>query len=196
MAERADVVVLGMGPGGEDVAGKLAEAGLDVVGIDELLLGGECPYWGCVPSKMMIRAANLLAEARRIPGMAGSSEVTPDWAPVARRIREEATDTWDDTVAVKRFEGKGGRFVRGTGRLDGPGAVVVGDRPVRGQRARWSSPPARAPRSRRSTAWRTSTTGPTVRRSRPRSCLDRWRCWAAGRSGWSWPRCSRASAPP
>ena len=101
--QTADVVVIGMGPGGEDVAGKLAEAGLDVVGIDRELVGGECPYWGCIPSKMMIRAAHLLAEARRIPGMAGDATVMPDWAPVAQRIRDEATDDWDDTVAVERF---------------------------------------------------------------------------------------------
>jgi len=126
-ASQADVVVLGLGPGGEEVAGRLAEAGLDVVGIEGNLLGGECPYWGCVPSKMMIRAANLLAEARRVPGMAGSSTVTPEWAPVARRIRAEATDNWDDKAAVDRFVGKGGRFVRGWGRLDGPRRVVVGD---------------------------------------------------------------------
>lgn len=54
-----------MGPAGEDAAGSLAEAGLRVVGIEEALVSGECPYWGCVPSKMMIRAADLLAEARR-----------------------------------------------------------------------------------------------------------------------------------
>ena len=71
--DQVDVVVLGMGPGGEEVAGRLAQAELDVIGIDGRLLGGECPYWGCVPSKMMIRAANLLAEGRRIPGMAGTS---------------------------------------------------------------------------------------------------------------------------
>ncbi len=110
--EVVDAVVLGMGPGGEDVAGKLAEAGLSVVGIDGGLVGGEYPYWGCVPSKMMIRAANLLAEARRIPGMAGHAVVRPDWAPVAARIRDEATDDWDDTVAVERFESKSGRFAR------------------------------------------------------------------------------------
>lgn len=122
-----DVVVLGMGPGGEDVAGRLAEAGLEVAGVDRQLLGGECPYWGCVPSKMMIRAANLLAEARRIPGMAGTSTVDPDWTPVAHRIRDEATDDWDDRVAVERFEGKGGRFLRGHGRIVDPGRVSVGD---------------------------------------------------------------------
>jgi pyruvate/2-oxoglutarate dehydrogenase complex dihydrolipoamide dehydrogenase (E3) component len=69
-----------------------------------------------------------LAEGRRIPGMAGTATVTPDWAPVAARIRDEATDDWNDAVAVKRFEDKGGRFVRGTGRLDGAKRVVVGER--------------------------------------------------------------------
>jgi pyruvate/2-oxoglutarate dehydrogenase complex dihydrolipoamide dehydrogenase (E3) component len=125
MNEQTDVVVIGMGPGGEDAAGQLAEAGLHVTGVEASLVGGECPYWGCVPSKMMIRAAGLLAEARRIPGMAGTSSVTPDWAPVAARIRDEATDSWNDKVAVDRFIGKGGYFVRGRARITGPGEVTV-----------------------------------------------------------------------
>ncbi|GHG49432.1 dihydrolipoyl dehydrogenase family protein [Streptomyces griseocarneus] len=125
MTEQVDVVVIGMGPGGEHVAGELAGTGLDVVGVEAELVGGECPYWGCVPSKMMIRAGNLLAEARRVPGMAGSARVSPDWAPVAARIRDEATDDWDDRVAADRFTGKGGRLVRGRGRLAGPGRVEV-----------------------------------------------------------------------
>ena len=125
--ELVDVVVVGLGVGGEEVAERLAEAGLDVVGIERDLVGGECPYWGCVPSKMMIRAANALAEAHRVNELAGSAQVRPDWAPVAKRIREEATDTWDDKAAVDRFTGKGGRFVRGSGRLDGPNRVRVGD---------------------------------------------------------------------
>lgn len=127
-AQQVDVVVVGLGVGGEDVAGRLAEAGLSVVGIDHSLVGGECPYWGCIPTKMMIRAGNALAEARRIPGLAGASTVRPDWAPVAARIRDEATDDWDDTVAVDRFTGKGGTFVRGTARITGPGRVAVDDR--------------------------------------------------------------------
>ena len=135
MTEAAEVIVVGLGPGSEDVAGRLAEAGLDVVGIDAELVGGECPYWGCVPSKMIIRAANLLAEGRRVGGMAGSAEVHASWSPVARRIREEATDDWDDTVAVERFEAKGGRFVRGWARLDGPGRVAVGERVFEASRA-------------------------------------------------------------
>lgn len=62
-----------------------------------------------------------------MPGMAGDSSVSADWAPVARRIRDEATDDWDDRVAVERFEAKGGRFVRGQGRIVAPGRVVAGD---------------------------------------------------------------------
>jgi pyruvate/2-oxoglutarate dehydrogenase complex dihydrolipoamide dehydrogenase (E3) component len=124
-AQQADVVVVGMGVGGEELAEKLAQAGLSVIGIEHTLVGGECPYWGCVPTKMMIRAGNALAEARRIPGLAGSSTVQPDWAPVAKRIRDEATDNWDDKVAVDRFVDKGGDFVRGRATVVGPGRVKV-----------------------------------------------------------------------
>ena len=124
---QVDVIVVGMGPGGEDIAGRLAGAGLSVVGIESHLVGGECPYYGCIPSKMVIRAADLLQEARRVNVMAGTSTVTPNYSIVADRIRDEATDNWDDTVAVDRFVGKGGTFVRGRGVLDGPGRVRVGD---------------------------------------------------------------------
>jgi pyruvate/2-oxoglutarate dehydrogenase complex dihydrolipoamide dehydrogenase (E3) component len=124
---QVDAVVIGMGPGGEEVAGRLAEAGLSVVGVERELVGGECPYWGCVPSKMMIRGSTLLAEARRAGSYAGSVSVTPDLGPVAKRIRAEATDDWDDRVAAERFEGKGGRLVRGSAVLDGLGRVRVGD---------------------------------------------------------------------
>jgi pyruvate/2-oxoglutarate dehydrogenase complex dihydrolipoamide dehydrogenase (E3) component len=129
-----DVVVIGMGPGGEHAAGQLAEAGLLVAGVEDSLVGGECPYWGCAPSKMMIRAANLVAEGRRIPGLAGTSTVRPDWAPVASRIRDEATDHWDDKVAADRFTGQGGLLLRGTGRIIAPGRVVVGDQVLRARR--------------------------------------------------------------
>ncbi|BAL85370.1 putative pyridine nucleotide-disulfide oxidoreductase [Actinoplanes missouriensis 431] len=126
-ARQVDVVVLGLGVGGEEVAGRLAAAGLNVVGVENNLVGGECPYWGCIPTKIMVRAGSALAEARRIPGLAGTATVEPDWAPVAKRIRDEATDDWNDKVAVDRFTGKGGHFVRGTGVITGPGRVRVGD---------------------------------------------------------------------
>ncbi len=122
-----DVVVIGLGPGGEEVAANCALAGLETVGIEAELVGGECPYWGCVPSKMIIRAADALAEGRRIRALAGESVITADFSPVAKRIRDEATDDWNDQVAVDRFVSQGGTFVRGYGKLDGPNRVVVGD---------------------------------------------------------------------
>ena len=123
--EHTDVVVIGMGPGGEYAAGALAEAGLHVTAVEDRLVGGECPYFGCVPSKMMVRAGDLIAETRRVPGMAGTSTVTPDWSPVALRIRQEATDYWNDKVAADRFTGKGGHLIRGRGTITGPGEVTV-----------------------------------------------------------------------
>ena len=129
-----DVVVLGLGVGGEEVGGKLAAAGLSVVGIERRLVGGECPYWGCIPSKMMIRASNALAEARRVNEIAGQTAVKPDWAPVAKRIRDEATDNWDDAVAVKRFTDQGGQFVRGSGYLTSGNTVEVGGETYRASR--------------------------------------------------------------
>ncbi len=119
MSEDVDVVVVGLGPGGESLAGTLAEKGLDVVGVDERLVGGECPYYGCIPSKMMIAAA---------------SAPDPDWSVVAKRIREEATDGWDDAVAVQRLERAGVRFVRGRARLAGEREVEVDGRRFRARR--------------------------------------------------------------
>lgn len=125
MTEQVDVVVIGLGVGGEEVAGKLAEAGLSVVGVEAGLVGGECPYCGCVPTKMMVRAAGIIEETRRAPAIAGEASIRPDWGLVAQRIRAEATDTWDDKVAVDRFVGKGGRFVRGRARIVARGQVEV-----------------------------------------------------------------------
>lgn len=130
----ADAIVLGMGPGGEDLAGRLAEAGMSVVGIDANLVGGECPYWACVPSKMMVRAAGLLTEAARVKGMAGSATIQQGWDTVARRVAS-ATDDWDDAAAVERFRSKGGHFVRGWGVVEGPNRVRVRDRSLRARRA-------------------------------------------------------------
>lgn len=122
-----DVVVLGVGTCGEDLSLRLLGAGLKVVGIEGALVGGECAYWACLPSKMMIRAANVLQEARRVEGMAGQAEITANWEPVAARVRTEATGGWDDSIAVKRFESRGGRLVHGYGKLTGPRTVTVGD---------------------------------------------------------------------
>lgn len=120
-----DAIVIGLGVGGEHVAGTLAEAGMDVLGIERSLVGGECPYWGCIPTKMMVRAGNALAETQRVQGLAGDAHAHPEYAPVAKRIQNEATDDWNDKVAVERFEGKGGTFLRGEARFVGPREVEV-----------------------------------------------------------------------
>lgn len=127
MTNNVDVVVIGLGPGGEEAASRLVDAGLTVLGVERELVGGECPYWGCIPSKMMVRAAETLTEARRVHQLAGEAQGHPGYAPVVRRIRSDATDNWDDTVAVQRFEKRGGRFVRGQATLVGPRRVRVGE---------------------------------------------------------------------
>ncbi|RMI31296.1 dihydrolipoyl dehydrogenase family protein [Nocardia stercoris] len=123
--EVVDTVVIGLGPGGEAAANKLARAGRTVIGVEGHLVGGECPFYACVPTKMMIRAANTLAEARRIPLLAGTATVHPEWGKVAARIRDDATHDWHDTAAVRRLTESGARVVRGWGRLTGPGEVTV-----------------------------------------------------------------------
>lgn len=114
-----DVIVMGLGPGGEHAAQELARAGRRVLGIDPALVGGECPYYGCIPSKMIIRGSDALAEGRRIVGLAGDAVITPDLSPVAKRIRDEATNNWDDAAAVKRIEYLGGTVVHGAGEILG-----------------------------------------------------------------------------
>lgn len=121
-----DVVVLGVGTCGEDLSLRLLGAGMSVVGIEASLVGGECPYWACLPTKMMIRAANTVAEARRVGALAGRADVAPSWAPVTARVRTESTGGWDDSVAVQRFADRGGRLIHGRGKLVGPRTVEVG----------------------------------------------------------------------
>jgi pyruvate/2-oxoglutarate dehydrogenase complex dihydrolipoamide dehydrogenase (E3) component len=119
-----DLIVIGTGPGGEALANRAASAGLDVVAVDKHLVGGECPYYGCIPTKIMVRAADALAESRRAGELSGDVTLEPSWAPVAARVAE-ATADWDDTVAVQRLEKAGAVVHHGTGRLDGPRRVVV-----------------------------------------------------------------------
>ncbi len=119
-----DVVVVGLGSGGELASARLARAGLRVVAVERDLVGGECPFAGCTPTKLAVRAADLLAESRRAGVLAGQVEVRPDWARVAARIRE-ANHDWDDTSHVGPLEEAGVTVVRGHGRLAGPGRVLV-----------------------------------------------------------------------
>ncbi len=120
-----DLVVIGAGPGGEALATGAARAGSAVVVVDKHLVGGECPYYGCIPTKMMVRASDALAEAGRVATLAGDVSVTPSWAPVAHRIDAEATTGWDDTIAVDRLRDAGATVHHGVARLDGVGRVTV-----------------------------------------------------------------------
>lgn len=125
MAEVFDLVVVGMGVGGEEVVTRTAGAGMKVLAVERKLVGGECPYWGCIPSKIMVRASIALAEGARVNGLAGRATMAPDWSPLAQRVRE-ATAGWDDTAAVKRHEDAGARVLHGSARLLGPNEVEVG----------------------------------------------------------------------
>ncbi len=131
----ADVIVVGLGPGGVFVADRLARAGLSVIGVEAHLVGGECPYYGCIPSKLMIRAGDALAEARRVPRLAGEASVRPDFGIVARHIRDDATSAWSDRSAADALTSVGVRLVRGRGRLVGPRTVRVGEDDLRASRA-------------------------------------------------------------
>ena len=141
-----DVVVLGLGPGGEYAAQKLAEAGLDVVGVERDLVGGECPFYGCIPSKMMIRAADALAEARRVdaPGRQGRGHAR------LGRGRDPDRQAGDQPLArrLPRRAARGGRGAhrprRGTARRHrhGPG----GGGRLRRARAAWCSTSGPRPR--------------------------------------------------
>jgi pyruvate/2-oxoglutarate dehydrogenase complex dihydrolipoamide dehydrogenase (E3) component len=129
-----DAIVIGMGVGGEEVAGRLADGGLDVLSIERKLVGGECPYWGCIPSKIMVRAGDSLAEAARVTGLAGDARISPEWSPVAKRVRS-ATADWNDEVAVERHEKKGETFLRGDARIVAPATVEVDGDTFKARRA-------------------------------------------------------------
>jgi pyruvate/2-oxoglutarate dehydrogenase complex dihydrolipoamide dehydrogenase (E3) component len=124
MAETCDLIVIGMGVGGIEVANQATAGGLSVTAVEQNLVGGECPYWGCIPSKVMVRAADTLAEAARVGELAGRAQVTPEWAPVAERVRE-TTAGWSDASAAKRLRARGITLVRGTATILGPNEVSV-----------------------------------------------------------------------
>ncbi len=119
-----DVVIIGAGPGGEVAAGQLAGAGLQVAIVEEHLVGGECSYYGCMPSKALLRPFQVLDEVARIPGAAEAVTGTLDAAAVLAR-RDEVIHDLDDAAQLPWLQDKGIALVRGHGRLDGERAVVV-----------------------------------------------------------------------
>lgn len=133
-----DVLVVGAGPAGEAAAGRCADGGLRVAIVERELVGGECSFWGCVPSKTLIRPGDVLASARRVPGASAAVEGELDLA-AALAWRDEMTNGWHDDSALPWLEEKGITLLRGTGRITGEREVEVasptGARRVRATRA-------------------------------------------------------------
>jgi pyruvate/2-oxoglutarate dehydrogenase complex dihydrolipoamide dehydrogenase (E3) component len=129
-----DVVVIGAGPAGEVAAGRLGERGLTVAVVEDRLVGGECSYWACMPSKALLRPYEALAEALRIPGAAealtGSLAV-----PAVLRRRDEIIHGLDDSSQLPWLEDRGVTLVRGVGALSGKRRVRVGDEEIEANRA-------------------------------------------------------------
>src|SRR5690349_3380902 len=123
-ADSFDVVVIGAGPAGEVVAGRCADGGLSVAIVERELVGGECSYWGCIPSKTLIRPGDVLAAARRVPGAAAAVAGGVDVA-AALAWRDAMTGGWRDDGQLPWLVGKGITLVRGTGRLVGTRRVAV-----------------------------------------------------------------------
>lgn len=120
-----DLVVIGTGPGGESFAHQALRAGYSVTAVESRLVGGECPYYGCMPAKVALRGAHAVADVRRVPAVGGAATVAPDWSIVAHRIADDITADWDDEAAADRLRKAGGDLVRGHGRLIGPNRVLV-----------------------------------------------------------------------
>ncbi len=113
-----DVIVIGAGPAGENVAGRCADGGLRVAIIERELVGGECSYWGCMPSKVLLRPGDVVAAARRVPGAAEAVTGAIDVSEVLAR-RDATVSNYDDKGQLPWLEGKGITLVRGEARLDG-----------------------------------------------------------------------------
>ena len=129
-----DVIVLGAGPAGEVCAGRLADNGLSVALVERELVGGECSFYACMPSKALLRGAQALAEARRVPGAAEAAAGELDVDAVLHR-RDEVVHNLSDDAHLPWVEKRGIALVRGQGTLAGEREIRVGDELLRARRA-------------------------------------------------------------
>jgi dihydrolipoamide dehydrogenase len=121
MADQFDVAILGAGPAGEHAANALAGRGRRVLMIERELIGGECTNWACIPSKTLLRPAEVRGESERA---AGTDPAALNW-PELSRYRDYMTSAGDDSARVKGYDDMGVTVVKGDGRLTGPGRLEV-----------------------------------------------------------------------
>jgi pyruvate/2-oxoglutarate dehydrogenase complex dihydrolipoamide dehydrogenase (E3) component len=129
-----DAIVLGAGPAGEVCAGRLADNGLSVALVERELVGGECAFYACMPSKALLRPAQALAETRRVPGAAEAARGEIDVAAVLRR-RDEVVHDLDDDAQMGWIEERSIELVRGHGVLAGEREIRVGEELLRARKA-------------------------------------------------------------
>ncbi|HTD10190.1 MAG TPA: NAD(P)/FAD-dependent oxidoreductase [Solirubrobacteraceae bacterium] len=129
-----DVVVVGAGPAGEVCAGRVADGGLSVALVEQELIGGECSFYACMPSKALLRPAQALAEARRVPGAAEAATGELDVAAVLRR-RDEVIHDLDDSSHMPWLEDRSITLLRGHASLVGERAVKIGEELLHARRA-------------------------------------------------------------
>jgi dihydrolipoamide dehydrogenase len=189
-----DVVVLGAGPTGENVADYAVRGGLTALLVEAELVGGECSYWACMPSKALLRPVEVLLAAGAVEGSRQAVHGGADAAAVLAR-RDGFTSGWSDAGQVSWVDGAGIALVRGTGRLAGERTVEVTS--VDGTRVTVTARHAVVvcvgsdASSRRSTGWPTSGRGPAARRPPPTRRPGGSRSSAAVSSGSRWPRPGR-----